>query len=777
MKILNLILKYFLLLKIVLHKSFEAEADDKCLLWKEKHVFNNTELHSAFTSLLVVFENFEEFNIDCQNISFNPKVLKFYAKRKINFENGINLEKMLSHFNLNSDSDKSIIIQNIKGFNANSERILLESQTSNKIDFIVYLNDLNFDFYINNSFISQDMCDTKYFIERKISFFGQVKSVDFNDDIFYRKDTCPFVFTNTQVEELGLSKITNSLIFKNQLEFLDLNETKGFEMNLKKMRYFRLGIFNEDITLKILNKFIFKHMFSLEIIGSINRIEDDLFCSFKQIQILSLILDDLKSFFQNGIEWMKHLNENLNSTKKMVFVRILENMSPFKREYQFPSEDLCLFKEFPHDQLIFPLISAKKRRNCSCTVLWLLKNYDVFYKSPQFRFFYGIDDEDLTMKYCSLVSSTQCNFDEKFKYCGNITNPQSNSLGVYHDFLQFEWLKLIINVYFQTIFSIFGFIFNLLIIIVLTNKKHKKNFNNLMYKHIYFNALFNTLFCLIKSLSLINICIFPRTSFCSSIYKFESSQYFRIIVGLFLGNSFKLCCNISYILFALSRFSVTTSSQSAFLKRLNDLNVRKCYALVIFISVCFSSFKLFEYKPNEIYAYFDKNFPYNIFDVKYCQSSNTISQYFTFKCILFPILNLINNVFNNVLFVIICVLVDIFLARFTNKSLKKKLALLVDEKHKNEAIMHRNKITKMILINGTIYILSHVPAFVITILLIIFKNDLADFCFYYISFTELMDIPESFCLISICLQFFIFIRFDQNFEISFLEIVKDFIFF
>ena len=112
MKILNLIIKYFLLLKIILHKSFGDETEDHCLLWTENHVFNNTELHIPLTTWLITFENFEEFNIDCQNISLNSKVLKFYAKRKINFENGINVRKMMSHFSLNSDSDKSIIIQN-----------------------------------------------------------------------------------------------------------------------------------------------------------------------------------------------------------------------------------------------------------------------------------------------------------------------------------------------------------------------------------------------------------------------------------------------------------------------------------------------------------------------------------------------------------------------------------------------------------------------------------------------------------------------------------------
>jgi len=640
MKILNLIAKYFLLFKIILHKSFEDKTKDPCLVWTEKHLFNNTELHmsSSSTSLLVVFENFEEFNIDCPNVIFNSPILKLYAKKKINFENGINVGKIINHISLNLHIETFIIIQNIKGFNVNNERNLTRSQTrSNWMGYVVFLNDLNFDFYINDSYITRDMCNTRNFNEKKFSFFGDLKSIEFNDDIFYRKDTCPFVFTNAQLEELGLSKIANSLIFKNQLEFLDLNETKGFEMNLKKLRYLGLCVYNEDISSKIINKFIFKHISNLDIIGSVNKIDHSLFCSLIEIELISMNLDDLKSFFLNGIDWTKCLNGD-GDGKRMVFVRMLENVSPFKREYEYPSEDLCLFKEFPHRQLVIPVIRNRQRIECSCTVLWLIKNFDLLYKSPQFNFLYGNDDK-LSMKYCSLESNTQCNFTEKFKYCVNTTSLQPRrASGVYHDFLQLEWLKYVINVYFQTIFSIFGFIFNLLIILVLTTSQRQKktNFNNAMYKHIHFNALFNALLCLIKSLSLINICIFPRTSFCSGIYKLESSQYFRIVAGLFLGNFLKLCCNFSYILFALSRFSVSTSSHAVAFKRLNNMNVRKCYAIVVFICVGFSSFKLFEYKPNEIYAYFDRNFPHNIFDVKYCQndSNSEISQYLSLYLIL-----------------------------------------------------------------------------------------------------------------------------------------------
>ena len=43
--------------------------------------------------------------------------------------------------------------------------------------------------------------------------------------------------------------------------------------------------------------------------------------------------------------------------------------------YWFPDSDLCFFRYFPHDQLVYPLFNniGIIETNCSCTLLWLLK--------------------------------------------------------------------------------------------------------------------------------------------------------------------------------------------------------------------------------------------------------------------------------------------------------------------------------------------------------------------------------------------------------------------
>ena len=46
--------------------------------------------------------------------------------------------------------------------------------------------------------------------------------------------------------------------------------------------------------------------------------------------------------------------------------------------YEYPDEDVCLFKEFPHEHLVLPLIVSGKQLNCTCTLMWLQLNSHIY---------------------------------------------------------------------------------------------------------------------------------------------------------------------------------------------------------------------------------------------------------------------------------------------------------------------------------------------------------------------------------------------------------------
>ena len=151
-----------------------------------------------------------------------------------------------------------------------------------------------------------------------------------------------------------------------------------------------------------------------------------------------------------------------------------------------------------------------------------------------------------------------------------------------------------------------GICTNILTMIVISNastREFKKDFSTAMYKHLMANCLFNIIYCLIKLVSLVNVCIFPATSFCSGVLTTVSSQYVKIYLINFLGSICKLSLNSSYVFFALSRFYVSTSSPSKFFKWFSNLNTVRFYVLIVSIGVLLSLFELFKVSLKKVKTY------------------------------------------------------------------------------------------------------------------------------------------------------------------------------
>ena len=291
-----------------------------------------------------------------------------------------------------------------------------------------------------------------------------------------------------------------------------------------------------------------------------------------------------------------------------------------------------------------------------------------------------------------------------------------------------------------------------------------------MYKHMQANAVFNIIYSGIKLLSLMNICIFPRSSFCSRVYKLESSQYFKIYAIYFLGNAIRLCANFSYISFSISRYFLSTSNPSKFFQKFQNMNIRAYYARFVLLSMCLSAFRPFQFAVNNFYYDIDKSYPLDVYGVNFCQ---TVNPYFHannhLKCRLFNTLTIINSILHNIVFLVISVFIDIGLIRFTNLNLQRKRALFASQEV-SPALAQAKKlkviVNKMIVTNGLLYFVSHAPEFVTTVLLFIFGKHLSELCMTVFSCVELNEMAQVFNFVSLSLQFFVFTYFDKNFRLS-----------
>jgi hypothetical protein len=135
-----------------------------------------------------------------------------------------------------------------------------------------------------------------------------------------------------------------------------------------------IHIENINIDSSLLDNRVFRNLNRLDIIGSIDRIQVDLFKAFLQIRSIGLKMIHVREFFhRNGIEWIKCINVvafdmvDLDSAESnrsalrlirrnaiLIEVKALfsydENRLSFEK--RFPDEEFCLYQEFPFRQLI-----------------------------------------------------------------------------------------------------------------------------------------------------------------------------------------------------------------------------------------------------------------------------------------------------------------------------------------------------------------------------------------------------------------------------------------
>ena len=283
--------------------------------------------------------------------------------------------------------------------------------------------------------------------DSETNFFGPLKALFLIENVFYNP-ICPYVFMNTKLQQLFFNEISNSLLFKNNVVFLKINETKDFDMNIKDLRYLILVMFCEKLTLNNLNPYVFKTLNYLIINGNLEYVEEDLFENFNEIRYISIKSDSLVNFFHRGTKWMNSLNKNLNislenqfqfrnNVHKLVSIEFqVLDWFIFNEYYTFPNEDICLFRDFPHSQLVLPLLiffplKFNNDEECSCTVIWLVKNYKYYFYNeftnfnPNVNLLPASKDffDNVTINKC--VRNEEylkgriilCNFSQRFENC------------------------------------------------------------------------------------------------------------------------------------------------------------------------------------------------------------------------------------------------------------------------------------------------------------------------------------------------------------------------
>ena len=758
-----------------------------CQKWSKSHL-RSAQMYTYLDVYiaLVQFESLSQLNISCGHLIDHEITMLGLKSTHKNLLLDLNLDmRPVIHSFVFLDNLIGIEFHNLKGFNINPSTKY--SSLEHNIDTVMFY-DSYFDFYLNyTQLITPELCVRSNF-ENSIFDFGH--DVTFMS-VFYSKNVCPYVFMKSSCEYITFFRITNSFIYKNQLEFMPINETE--DLAWRSILTLTLTVSYERITSRLINRNVFKNVITVYLLGYYYDIQDGLFEGFPRLKGIYILADNLGVLFAQGNKWMSHLNRNVTqnpgeirpsgekSLRASIYLLFFDKHTDdeidlFKKVYSYPDEDFCLFKDFPHQHLVMPVIVSATKIACTCTIAWLIQYAEDFkkYDAKTYEYVYTLNNISETV----CPQDIKCNFTERLAKCFQNQTQYQRKLGFFEEtnfFFNLKLLQYIVDIFLQPFLCVTSMLTNVLIILVIRNKtpEIKKNLTNTMYSHIQVNAGFNITYAFIRLLSLINICVFPRTSFCSDIYKSPSSQYFKIYVVYFLGNTVRLCANTSYVCFSVSRYFWSTSNPSRFFYYFQKCNLNIFYSVVLALSSSFSLFKVFQFEVNSFFSSMSTDYPYDRYGVNFCFIKEDIEaklfQPLKIKCQLFTSLNMINVICNNILFFFVSILIDASLIRFTNQNVERKKRLFAggdNMRDLKQAIRIKEKVNKMIVTNGLLYFVSHVPEFALTLVVLALNTQLADSCMHDMSCVELFDIAQVFNLFSMSLQIFVFKHFDRNFRNS-----------
>jgi hypothetical protein len=190
------------------------------------------------------------------------------------------------------------------------------------------------------------------------------------------------------------------------------------------------------------------------------------------------------------------------------------------------------------------------------------------------------------------------------------------------------------------------------------------------------------------------------------------------------------------------------------------------YLSFLVFSLLISLFKIFDYEINEIYLAV-KTFPYEIYDIGNCNKNDSY-------CLLFRGLNIVNDFIKDVLIIFLNALIDIILFKNSKDNLRLKKKLTKDANKLTAAIELKNKLNRMIFINGVVFIIAYLPEFLVYIMLIAFDKQLNIFCDQYMSCREFTEFGQIFNYISFFFQFFILKKFNKNFNHNYIHLKNEY---
>jgi hypothetical protein len=768
------------------------------------------------------FSNFKDLNFtDCYIPLQNVLTIEIRPNKQIILDDTLNLTGLkIASNNLYF----GFMFTNIRGIDLNSTSLLLRQIELNqnlkkKTNFNFILS--NFHFYFHNELIDKKFCDQKYFYYSKDKNSGywknafllaEIKFLFLKKTVKFSELTCPLVFNSLDIQLFAIEKLSCSFISKNMLGFYDIQPNNSLKFKKPLIFQFSAKLYHVDLKQTFLNEMIFEKLIVLDFYGQINSIQNDLFKKLYSLKMIRFHTQNAKSLLTNNNKWLKYLNNKiyldpidieymLLNDDKMFILSILQTFSDLTF-YDYPEEDFCYFKNFPHKNFVLPELKPNYKSSCSCTEFYLIQ-YSVYfdeiinyYSNSATQMVYFLENffnNSYDISHC--VNSSKYEIIEKCNFKKRLDNCEIKGMDIKKssqlDWDMIDWIEtsqytyLTFNLYVNPIFAFFCFLINILNIIILKSKSLKKDIQN-NYNYFKLHSMSNLIFIILIPFELITNCVFLEF-FCSAFYGSLIAQYFDKIFLKLFKNSLKTFSNISYLAFILIRYINITNTKNVHLKRFQKLKYRYYIFFTVIISLLLNIYIYFEYRfigkdqREKLYSKIDDiesilsldNLKIDLTDTEYMIF--TICQYFKI-------------IISDLFFFILSIIIDVVLIFFIQKSINKLKTNSTLRNTKNIELKKNSKsrLMSMVILNGINFLLLRFPLAIIDFYSLIFrldknangymkfKPDLFSFtvCRVFLICEDLKNIFITLNLISFFVQFFIFYKLDKNFQTGLTALFK-----
>ena len=304
-----------------------------------------------------------------------------------------------------------------------------------KIDyqiFSIFIYNSIFNFYTESGIYEEVLkcCRYEPIVEELNFVFGGLKMIEFTiSNITFEKKMCPLLFHKSEIATFSVENPIGAFGFdqvsnQNSFNFLDtkINQVEFTWVNNSQPQWLD--------ALYILNPDLFKDLDRINIYSAprIAYIQEHTFQMISKVRKFEINNFNLKELLKRNRRWIKNLNfnqpsfdidnEQLNSTFRD---KIFQFFIWYNGSWSFNDDsDICLFRNFPHNKLVFPfLIDAPSTMPCTCTLYWLYK-----YLS-KYQYLYNMNQRVIPMHCFEKSDWNKCDYDGLFnRYCP--TNKEPN---------------------------------------------------------------------------------------------------------------------------------------------------------------------------------------------------------------------------------------------------------------------------------------------------------------------------------------------------------------